>query len=365
LRTLLISDLHLGARSGTAVLEQSESRAALISRLSGVDRLVLLGDLVELRQGPLQRVLGVALPVLSELAEALGTDKEVVIVPGNHDHRLLSEWRVRRPSESPLGLESVVSWRTNEPLGALAQALAPACVRASYPGVWLRPDVYAIHGHYLDRHITVPLLERLGAGVMERVRRGDERLDPSDEYEAVLAPMYDAISRVADRGLSTGLGLQTRVWRGLERGRQRRGDHRPGRFLPLAVGSLNRLGLGPLNPDLSGGELRRAGLRAFEEVLRRLTVQSEHVIFGHTHRAGPLPGDDRSEWVAAKGAKMVNSGSWVSSREFAGGRPHSSPYRAGFAVVVDDQGPPEVVNLLDPRREPAGDPPPALRPDPV
>ncbi len=237
-----------------------------------------------------------------------------------------------------------MDFQPGEPLGAVAEALAPARVRVSYPGVWLRPNVYAMHGHYLDRHITVPLLERLGAGLMDR-------LTSSEDYEAVLAPMYDLIGRVADRGVSTGLGLQTRVWRGLERGRQRRGGRGSGRFLPAAVRTLNRLGLGPLNPDLSGAELRRAGLRAFAEVLHRLGVSAEYVIFGHTHRAGPLPGDEVAEWVAGTATRMVNSGCWVHSRTFTGPRPHLSPYRAGFAVVVQDEQPPQVINLLDSLRE--------------
>ena len=50
-------------------------------------------------------------------------------------------------------------------------ALGPARVRAAYPGVWLREDVYATHGHYLDRHTTVPMFERLGAGAMARIVR--------------------------------------------------------------------------------------------------------------------------------------------------------------------------------------------------
>ena len=39
-------------------------------------------------------------------------------------------------------------------------------------------------------------------------------------------------------------------------------------------------------------------MRAFAEVLRRLAVPADYVIFGHTHRAGPLPGDERAEWWA-------------------------------------------------------------------
>ncbi len=316
--------------------------------------------MLELRQGPINRVLAVGLPVLTELGAALGESKEVVVVAGNHDHRLLTEWRRRAGASSRgLGLETVVDFRPGEPLGTVAEALAPAKVRVSYPGLWLRPDVYAMHGHYLDRHITVPLMERLGAGVMDRLRS-------SDDYEAVLAPMYDLISRVADRGVSTGLGLQTRVWRSLERGRHRRDGRGQGQFVPRAVAALNRLGLGPLSPDLSGAELRRAGLRAFAEVLRRLDVGAQYVIFGHTHRAGPLPGDDLSEWLAGAGSQMINSGSWIFSPEFTGSTPQRSPYRAGFAIVVEDQGPPELVNLLDPQRRAAeARPPEPLRPNPA
>ena len=65
---------------------------------------------------------------------------------------------------------------------------------------------------------------------------------------------------------------------------------------PLAVAALNRAGLGPLRADISADELRRAGLRAMGEVADRLGLGDAYVIFGHTHRAGPLPGDSESEW---------------------------------------------------------------------
>ncbi len=42
---------------------------------------------------------------------------------------------------------------------------------AAYPGLWVREDVYATHGHYLDCHLTIPTLERLGIGAMGRVMR--------------------------------------------------------------------------------------------------------------------------------------------------------------------------------------------------
>jgi hypothetical protein len=112
---------------------------------------------------------------------------------------------------------------------------------------------------------------------------------------------------------------------------------------PVAVAALNRAGLGPLRPDVSGPELRRSALRATREVLTRLGVPpATHVIFGHTHRAGPLPGDDRSEW-----GRLLNSGSWLYEPAWLGDSPRESPYRPGFAAIVGDDGPPELVNLLD------------------
>ena len=116
---------------------------------------------------------------------------------------------------------------------------------------------------------------------------------------------------------------------------------------PAAIGALNRAGLGPFRSDVSGPELRRAGLRAAEEMLERLGVPARHVIFGHTHRAGPLPLDDPSEWRTAQGAALINVGSWVYEESFLGDDPGSSPYRPGFAAVVEDSGAPELVNLLD------------------
>ena len=65
---------------------------------------------------------------------------------------------------------------------------------------------------------------------------------------------------------------------------------------PLAVAALNRAGLGPLRTTVSSDELRRAGLRAIGEVAARLGLGDAYVIFGHTHRTGPLPSDDVREW---------------------------------------------------------------------
>jgi hypothetical protein len=295
--------------------------------------------------------------VLRELGGALDGEREVVIVPGNHDHLLADAWLERRARDgaaAPLGLESAIGLDPADALSAVAARLGPARVRAAYPGVWLREDVYATHGHYGDRHTTVPMLERLSAGVMARVvgeRNGGPRR--AEDYEAELAPTYAWIDAVAQAGGvrlgKSGHDPSTHAWGALTDGRGRRGIRRRALTagFPVAVATLNRLGLGPLNPDLSGEALRRAGVRAFVEVLDRLGVSAPYAIFGHTHRAGPLPADDRAEWATAARTEILNTGCWLHEPRFMGADPARSPYRPGFAVVVEDAAPPRLVNLLD------------------
>jgi hypothetical protein len=85
------------------------------------------------------------------------------------------------------------------------------------------------------------------------------------------------------------------------------------------------------------------------EVLRRLGITAPWVLWGHSHRAGPWPRDDRSEWTTAAGTRMLNSGSWVYQPHFLTGAPNQSPYWPGSAIRVTDDGPPELVRLLGDR----------------
>jgi hypothetical protein len=87
MKTAIVSDLHLGTTSGSDVVRDPGIRAVLLEELRGADRLVLLGDVIELRERPLGAALDLALPALAEIGAAVG-DIEVVLVPGNHDARL-------------------------------------------------------------------------------------------------------------------------------------------------------------------------------------------------------------------------------------------------------------------------------------
>jgi metallophosphoesterase superfamily enzyme len=53
MRTAVVSDLHLGALGGADVAREGEERDALVDAVKDADRLVLLGDVIELRERPL------------------------------------------------------------------------------------------------------------------------------------------------------------------------------------------------------------------------------------------------------------------------------------------------------------------------
>jgi hypothetical protein len=364
-RTLIVSDLHLGGLSGVDVLRRPELRAPLLTELAGVDRLVLLGDVLELRHGPPHEALAAARPFFEDVGRALAGG-ELVVTAGNHDHLLVTSWLDARAlhASEPLRLEQrFAPAEGSAMLAQIAEWAAPARVSGAYPGLWVRPDVYAMHGHFLDCHLTIPTLERLGVGAMGRLlERPSDTLATVDGYEAVTAPIYawrDAMARYARTGPALNGIATTNAWRALGGGgggsngsvgglsalaqRVRRRAIAGG--FPLAIGAMNRARLGPVSANISLVELRRAGLRAIGEVAARLDLGDAHVVFGHTHRAGPLPGDDAQEWLGRGGARLVNSGSWIYDVGFVSA-PGESPYWPGTCVLVEDSGPPVLKRLL-------------------
>jgi predicted phosphodiesterase len=356
-RTLVVSDLHLGARTQVDLLRRAKPRARFFEALADVDRLVLLGDILELRHGPVREIMDAAEPFFSGLRGALPSGAEVVLLAGNHDHALIAPWLARRAYESttpaPLDLETRVDPGEGEPLARLVRWLEPHPVRVAYPGVWLRSDVYATHGHYLDRHVTVPSFERLALGVTSRVARSvPGPHETPDRYEAVLAPVYALIHAIAQGSPARqGAGPHTasaRIWKSLagdgRAGKLRRRALRTG--FGLTIAAVNRAGVGPVRADVSPGELRRSGLRAMGEAVSALGIEADHVLFGHTHRAGPWPKDRLAEWSTPGGARLTNTGSWVYEAHFLTPRPEESPYWPGVGVVVDDEGPPQLRRLL-------------------
>jgi Calcineurin-like phosphoesterase superfamily domain len=353
MRTALLSDLHLGAVKGADVARRPDAAERLAEALAPADRIVLLGDLLEMRERALADLLDVTRPFFERLAQV--TDgRRVTLVAGNHDHALAEPWLAReRLAGRKLGPENEWPVEPGEGDGAagrIASWLPGAEVTLAYPGLWLRPDVYATHGHYLDLHLTVPRLESIAASAMGRVTGRGSDCRSAAGYEAVMAPLYGFYAGLA-QGASTaalerGGTMSRSVWS------RATGDGAVARILlgritiPAAVATLNRLKIGPFNPELTGAELRRAGLLAMGRVAGALAPGAEHLLFAHTHRPGPLDGDEQAEWTSLSGTRLWNTGSWYVEPALMAERAERSPYWPGTVVWVEETGPPRLENAL-------------------
>jgi Calcineurin-like phosphoesterase len=360
--TAIVSDLHLGTVSGADLARRPRALERLLAVADEADRLVVLGDLLELRERPAAAVLEDVADVLAAIGDATA-GKPVVLVPGNHDHQLVAPAleRERLAGAGPLPAAGEYPPRPGDLADRVAAAMPRSELTVAYPGVWLRDDVYATHGHYLDAHLTVPRVECLVAAAVERfaTRLGEDGPRRAADYEAIFAPMYALSHAVAQnaraRPATRRNNLSRNVWT-LATGSD--GDGPAARLrsalvgraaIPAAVAAINATGLGPFKPDLSAEELRRAGLAAIGEVVDRLGLDARHVLFGHTHRAGPLPADDadRDGWLLPGGTLLTNTGSWVHEDVFVDGDGAANPYWPGRVAWLDDDGPPRLTSALD------------------
>jgi hypothetical protein len=298
---------------------------------------VLLGDVVELLEGRPRTAMRIAEPVLRALGDALGPGREVVIVPGNHDHAFVRQWlRARRRAHRPLGLAARVPAAASKGLEALVDWLHPARVRVQYPGTWITPRVWATHGHYLDRH----LLPREGWGARRIVGRVPRGHASAEDYEAAGGPSAAAMQSLIVSSLPRVLGEPVDRAAGLAR---RAGSA----AIPLAAGLPGAAALAPITSSALGAQFRRAGLPAMAEVAARLGVHADHVLFGHLHRLGAREADDPREWAPIGGPRLHNTGSWVYEPLLLTGAEPPHPYWPGGAVVVRGDEPPHAVGLLD------------------
>jgi UDP-2,3-diacylglucosamine pyrophosphatase LpxH len=321
-RTLVVSDLHLGNRGHRDVLRIAEARERLLVAVAGAERLVLLGDTVELvHRQPLRSMIA-AEPVLRALGETLGPDREVVMVPGNHDAALLRGWALAQgaqlrasdavpPTASP-ALERIVSW------------LAPARVRVSYPGVWLGDRIWATHGHYLDHH----LLPDSAFGVL-RPAGHDVRATSPMEYERL--HRHGTRSREPLPARLVNRPVATVIQTALE----------SLRVLPQMLLST---GMAPVTAKVLDVQMRRGATPAMARVADHLGIDADWVLFGHVHRRGPI-GDE--PWPNGDGPRLINTGAWLYESLLVDRATAPHPYWPGGAVLLEDGRAPRSVGLLD------------------
>ncbi len=309
LRTLVISDLHLGNRAHHDVLRRPEPLALLLEALDDIDRLVLLGDLAELVTRSPRRSLAAAEPVLRALGRRLGGGREVIVVPGNHDAPLVRAWvRAQGPG---LAIDGVVEPDATRALARVVSWLAPTQVRVHYPGVWLAERIWATHGHYLDHHLVPESAIGLPRGHLQR--------QPSSRATALE----------------------------YERGRIR-SHHSRDALLPKLPRMLMRARLTPLTAAMVEVQMRHAASPALARVVARLGVEADWVVFGHVHRLGPLASDRAGHWrPGGRGPRLLNSGSWLYDPLLIDRASPPHPYWPGGAVLIEPGSEPRAVSLLD------------------
>ena len=290
------------------MLRRADALERLLAGLDGADRLILLGDVVELAERRASISVRVAEPILRRIGERMRS-RQVCLVPGNHDHVLVREWARRLggglapstpvpPSASPL-LERLVGWLGGE-----------ARVSVSYPGMWAREDVWVAHGHHLNRH----LLPRNATGMSrEWLGRPSSAEAPGDYEEG--SPD------------SRGVGVVK---------------------APLTLGRrLIDPQIAPLTAWLLGHQLRRAAIPAMRRVVGGMGIEARFVVFGHVHRLGPLVGDEEAVWRGERGPALLNTGSWLFEPLLVRHASPPHPYWPGGAVMIEDGADPQAVGLLD------------------
>ena len=225
-RTLVVSDLHLGAAraptccAAPGACERADGRAR-----DGVERLVLLGDTLELRQGPLREALGGGAPVLREARRGARRGRRDRLVPGNHDHALVAPWLERRHRDGAAALAGSPRPRDGSPSDAGRRARARRRRRRgstlAYPGVLAaRRRLRACMVTTSTVHTTVPTLRapRAPALMARLVGAPPERGALTDDYERVLAPIYawsTALARTPTTPRPARRPLGQALWRTL------------------------------------------------------------------------------------------------------------------------------------------------------
>ena len=218
-----------------------------------------------------------------------------------------------------------------------------------------------MHGHYVDCHLTVPTLRaprRRADGAPgrrpcarrshARRLRGAARADLRLDARARPAPARGrdgarAARRSPPASGSASTATRRRTRRPGEVGRRRRAGARRGRRSPTEPGS------GRFGSELTGRELRRAGLRG-DGRGRRAACEIDAAardLRPHPPARARCPTTSSPSGRRRPARGWSTPARWVYQPHFLGETPAVSPYWPGTAVRVEDEGPPEILRLLE------------------
>ena len=358
MRTAVVSDLHLGGRPGRTSRATARCARRSSRRVSGADRIVLLGDVLELRERPLAESLEVARPVFERArrgarrppggARARQPRPRAWPSPG---------WRACGSTRAALPTET--EWPVEPEEGAAGRIAALDAGRGADARLSRAPSARRRlrHPRPLPRPSPHDPAARVDRGVGDGARDGARQVvaarPPTTRRCWPRSTRSTPASPRAPRRRRSRAAATSRATCG---GAAERPDGRPrsacGRFLlgrvtiPGAVAALNGLGLGPFRATLTGEELRRAGLLAMARVAdgagagRRARDLRPHPPPrpAARRRAGRV---DHPRPAPSSGTPAAGSTRGRSSRPAA-----ESPYWPGTVLTLDDEGPPRLENVL-------------------
>lgn len=307
---LIVSDVHLGATTGSATSDAWVSFLDWVGERSDDDavprRLVVLGDFLDLLHpgadvrdptAALDAVAARHRPTFAALGAAVERGVQIDVVPGNHDSELLD-------TDVQEHLRALVA----EAAGASPRSLQ-ARLRIRRWFLLVPGFLYAEHGsqyHALNA-VADPLVpsgrwsRRLPPGAALDLLRCDWQ---SGRRTHAVQRLLSALPRGGSADASTGSALEA---------------HASGAGIsPRAVGAIHALGensLAALARNARAAALRRSSFvesrqqQAALAIHRILTGEKRPVpvyVFGHTHRAGHCALD-------AAGTRLLyfNSGAWT------------------------------------------------------
>ena len=329
-----------------------------MQRLEGIDRLVLLGDTIELRHGPARDALAAAEP-------RHAGDRRRGRGRGRGRHRAGQP----RPCDSrPAGwtgggaVTSRRRWRSRS-----------ACRRPAPPG-----SPSASPDFSLPRTSRSPI-RASGCATTCTQRTGTTSICTSRSRRSSGSPPASCRAWSARSPIPRHPTTTRRCWRRSTRSTRRArsavvraacrsaGAPRPGpgaRWPAAAAGTgcvatpcscrsarLSRPptapGSGPLQADdrPRGPAQRRARRDRRGRAPAANRTGPPRLRPYPSHR--PLPGDDGLQWRTPSGIELHNCGNWIFQTLFMGRGPDgTSPYWPGGAILLDDEGPPRLERLL-------------------
>ena len=220
-------------------------------------------------------------------------------------------------------------------LARVTSWLGPARRARQLPRRLAGEGVWATHGHYLDRHLLPEAAYGIARGLLGRIPR--HGATPAD-YEQAGGPSLTRLEAWLTRWLPRPLAALVDDLAEFLRAATMPGI--PRRLLSRRIA--------PLTATLLGAQMRRASIPALAQVVHRLEVDAEWVIFGHVHRCGPLAGDDPRRWRGPRRRpQLANTGSWVHEPLLVHRASPPHPYWPGGAILLQDGHDPQPIGLLD------------------